>query len=348
MAATQPGLSLFQQLEDYRTDYEQVQTELKEIDLLIQQTATEVDRLAQRNAQATNHLRQVEANLESVPREEIKEAYKSVQQIQQRLFTMRGQLDKLQSDQKSLERYARLLRRLVELGNQEEAMMDQASAAETEANSTIVRVIEAQELERKKLARQMHDGPAQSLTNLVLQAEICERLFDIDPERARVELANLKIAVAATFQRVKGFISNLRPMMLDDLGLLPTLRRYVEDFREGSDFKVNLNVTGRDKRVANYKEVTIFRVIQELLNNAREYSGATNVQMTLDLADERVYVSVEDNGSGFDQTELTSGSIGEEMGVPMLRERIEMFHGKFQAESTPGRGTRVVFEIPLP
>ena len=75
MATTQAGTSLYQQLEDYRKDYEQAQAELKEIDILIQQTSTEVDRLAQRNAQATNHLRQVEANLASVPKDEIKEAY---------------------------------------------------------------------------------------------------------------------------------------------------------------------------------------------------------------------------------------------------------------------------------
>ncbi|MBN1179914.1 MAG: sensor histidine kinase [Anaerolineae bacterium] len=346
MATAQPGLS--QQIDEYRKDYEQVQTELKEIDMLIQQTATEVDRLAQRNAQATNHLRQVESSLDTTPRADIQEAYKAVQQIQQRLFTMRGQLDKLQSDQKNLERYARLLRRVIEVGKREEAMRDEAQEEEAEADSTIVRLIEAQERERKRLARQMHDGPAQSLTNLVLQAEICERLFDINPERARVELGNLKTAVSTTFQRVKSFIGNLRPMMLDDLGLMPTLRRYVEDFRDGSEFSVNLNITGREKRIVNYKEATVFRVVQEILTNAREYSKASNVQLTVDMGDDRVYVAAEDNGSGFEMTELTGGSIGEEMGIETLRDRIEMLQGKFQIESTPGRGTRVIFEIPLP
>ncbi|MGD1993166.1 MAG: histidine kinase [Anaerolineae bacterium] len=352
MASTQSGVSIQQLVDEYRKDYEQTQNELKEIDLLIQQTATEVDRLAQRSAQATNRLRQVESAFESVPREDIREAYSAVQSVQQRLFTMRGQLEKLQSDQKHLEQRARILRRLLELSRSDifaaEENEGEPAESDTAVAPSVVRLIETQERERKRLARQMHDGPAQSLTNLVLQAEICERLFESDPERARVELVNLKAAVSSTFQRVKNFISSLRPMMLDDLGLLPTLRRYVEDYRESHNIGINLNATGRERRVANHKEVTTFRVIQELLNNARDFSRATSIQLTVDMGDDCIFVAVEDNGSGFDASELTGGSAAEEMGLNMLRERIEMLRGDLQVESSPGRGTRVTFEIPLP
>jgi two-component system sensor histidine kinase DegS len=350
MVTAQSAVSPFQQfLEEGRKEYEQVQAELKEIDMLIQQTTAEVDRLAQRHAQHANRLRQVEAIFDSVPREDIHEAYTAVQEAQQRLFTMRGQLEKLQSDQKHLDRYARLLRRLLDLGRLDEITL-QGAMEDEEGESTppVVRVIEAQEQERQRLARQMHDGPAQALTNLVLQAEICERLFDVDSERARVELANLKAAVGSTFQRVKGFITNLRPMMLDDLGLIPTLRRYVEDFKENSGISVNLTVTGRERRFASYKEVTIFRAVQELLNVARELSHATNVQVTVDLGDDRVLAAVEDNGSGFDIAEVLSGPAAEQSGLAVLRERVEMLEGHFQIESNLGRGTRVALEIPLP
>ena len=349
--SAQSGISLQQLMEEYRKDYEQTQNELKEIDLLIQQTASEVDRMAQRNAQATNRLRQVESSFGSVPREDIREAYSAVQSVQQRLFTMRGQLEKLQSDQKHLEQHARILRRLLELSKSDifvEEKEDESAESDTAVAPSVVRLIETQERERKRLARQMHDGPAQSLTNLILQAEICERLFESNPERARVELANLKAAVGSTFQRVKNFISSLRPMMLDDLGLLPTLRRYVEDYRESHNIGINLNATGRERRIANHKEVTTFRIVQELLNNARDFSRASSVQLTVDMGDDRIFVAVEDNGSGFDASEVTGGSAAEEMGLTMLRERIEMLRGQFQVESSPGRGTRVTFDIPLP
>ncbi len=331
-------------LEDCRKQYDQTQSALKEIDVLIQQTVAEVDRLAQRSLQAANRLRQIEANLESVPRDQLREAYNTMLETQQRLFTTRGQLEKLQSDQRNLQEYSRLLLRVLEL---EEESGKRGTETEETGVPTVVRVIEAQERERQHMARQMHDGPAQALTNLVLQAEICERLFDSDTERARQELANLKAAVASTFERVRGFISDLRPMMLDDLGLIPTIRRYADDYG-GDKLRVQLIITGRERRIASYKEVTIFRVIQALLNNARDISHASGVQVNIDMGDERVQVVVEDDGSGFEMSELTSGAIGKEMGLDTLRERIEMLGGQFEVDSGPGRGTRVVFGIPLP
>ncbi|MBN1954747.1 MAG: sensor histidine kinase [Anaerolineae bacterium] len=335
-------------VEDSRKDYEQIQKDLKEIDLLIQQTATEVDRLAQRNAQATNRLRQVEANLNSISSDDIQDCYSTVLDTQQRLFTMRGQLEKLQSDQRNLDRHSRMLWRIIGLGSAGGGDDEGKDESASESVPTIVRIIEAQERERQHMARQMHDGPAQALTNLVLQAEICERLFSADPERARVELTNLKTAVAGTFERVRGFISDLRPMMLDDLGLLPTLKRFIEDFDNKHDIQVNLVITGREQRFASYKEVTIFRLVQSLLNNARDISHAANVQVNLDVGEDRVQVSVEDDGSGFDIPELTGGPVGEEMGLATMRERVEMLNGQFEVESSPGRGTRISFKTPLP
>lgn len=332
-------------LEECRLEYQQVQNELKEIDLLIQQTTAEVDRLAQRSTQAANRLQQVEAQFDTIPRQDIREAYQAMLEAQQRLFTMRGQLEKLQAQQRQLQHRARLLQRMLETCAIGE--MAPEATAPGEETPAIIRVIEAQERERQQLARQMHDGPAQALTNLVLQAEICERLFEVDPNQARAELANLKSAVVATFQRIRTFIANLRPMMLDDLGLIPTLKRYVEDTTEGG-FQVKLVVTGRERRFASYKEVTAFRVIQELLNNAREVSSATSAQVSVDLGEDRLRVSVEDDGSGFELSQLGSGPVAEKMGLSTLRERIEMLGGKFQVESNPGRGTRVTFEIPLP
>lgn len=345
LSTANPMLAL---LEECRKEHGQVQAELKEVDMLIQQTASEVDRLAQRSTQAATHLQQIETHFDTIPRQDIREAYQALVETQQRLFTMRGQLEKLQSDQRHLQRYARLLQRIQE-SCQEGVIPQEHAQVPTEATPAVVRAIEAQERERQILARQMHDGPAQALTNLVLQAEICERLFESNPEQARAELANLKAAVVATFQRVRTFISNLRPMMLDDLGLVPTLRRHIEDIGEGEGFRVNLTITGRERRFAPYKEVTVFRVIQELLTNARDVSYATRVQVNVDIGEDRILVSLEDDGSGFEVSELgRGGAVAERMGLDTLRERVEMLGGRFQIESTPGRGTRALFELPLP
>ncbi len=345
--SAESGVASFEQfLEGCTKEYEQTQRELKEVDLLIQQTSGEVERLAQRNTQVTNRLRQVEAALDTVPRDDIKEAYTAVSETQQRLFTMRGQLEKLQSNQRNMTNYVNLLRSILDFTNQT-AYEPQALEEEDVAQPLVVRIIEAQERERQKLSRQMHDGPAQSLTNLILQAEICERLFETDPDRARAELANLRNAVAATFQKVKGFILNLRPMMLDDLGVIPTLRRYVDSFSDNSGVATHLTVTGKERRLVPHKEVTVFRLVQELLNNAVEFSHASSVHIGLDIGDDLVRVSVEDNGTGFEFTELLGSPQAEEMGLTTMRERVEMLGGQIHVDSGLGRGTKVGFELPI-
>ena len=347
----QTGMQVFMALiQDSQDEYEQLQKELKEIDVLIWQSATEVEKLTQRNAQMGNRVRQMEMNLDTYPRNDIREIYLAAHETQMRLFMMRGQLEQLQNRQQSLEQQSQYLLRLVDVLNQiaPSEIVLQPKRAHLAAQSDIVRVIEAQENERQRLARQIHDGPAQSLTNLILQAEICERLFDTDPAQARVELGNLKNSVNATFQKIREFILMLRPMMLDDLGLMPTLKQYVQDFEEKTKLSTSLTVMGREMRLPSYTEVTIFRMIQELLNNVHIHAHASHAQVTLDFQDAMVVVSVEDDGSGFDVEEVQKAVQQRKgLGLHTIQERAEMLGGRVQLESRMGRGTKVRIEIPV-
>lgn len=334
-------------LEELKTDHEQTQRELKEIDLLIQQTSAEVDKLAQRNAQATNRVKQMEMNLDTVPRPDLQKAYTEAQETQKRLFMMRGQLEKLQSDQQNLSRLANHMRRTLEAAPEGFGAPAGAMGGDDDEPSqpAIVRIIETQEQERQRLVRQLHDGPAQSLTNLILQAEICERLFEHDTKRAQAELGNLKNAVTGTFQKVRDFMFDLRPMMLDDLGLVPTLKRYVDGFAEKSGVPISLTVTGNERRFASYKEVALFRIAQDLLSNIRQHAHATRAQILLDLTEDTVRITVEDNGSGFDVNEALIAKKG--IGLSTLRERVEMMGGQVQIDSAPGRGAKVSLALPI-
>jgi two-component system sensor histidine kinase DegS len=337
-------------IQESQKDYEKVQRELKEIDVLIRQSSAEVERLAQRNTQITNRARQMEMNLETYPRSDIKETYSAANEAQMRLFMMRGQLEQLQNRQQSLEQQSQRLLRVVESASAiaPADINPHGGGPAAPVQSDIVRVIEAQENERLRLARQIHDGPAQSLTNLVLQAEICERLFDNDPARARVELGNLKNSVNTTFQKIRGFILMLRPMMLDDLGLVPTLKQYVQDFEEKSNLSANLTVLGREMRLPSYTEVTIFRMIQELLSNVQIHAHATNAQIVLDFQEGSVVATVEDDGSGFDVDEVQKAIQQRKgLGLHTIQERAEMLAGRVQLESRIGRGSKVRIEIPV-
>jgi two-component system sensor histidine kinase DegS len=351
---TNEAASGFEQLtalrQESQKEYDKIQRELKEIDVLIRQSTSEVEKLAQRNSQMANRVRQMEMQLDTVPRQDIKELYEAAHESQMRLFMMRGQLEQLQNRQQNLEQQSQRLLRVVDATSQisPSDMGLLPGGGGISGHSDIVRIIEAQENERQRLARQMHDGPAQSLTNLILQAEICERLFDTDPVQARLELANLKNSVNTTFQRVREFILTLRPMMLDDLGLMPTLKQYVQNFEEKTDLSASLTVMGREAQLPSHTEVTLFRMVQELLNNVRTHAHATHAQVSLDFQDKSVIACVEDDGSGFDVDEVQKAIQQRKgLGLHTIQERAEMLGGQVQLESRIGRGTRVRIELPV-
>jgi two-component system sensor histidine kinase DegS len=339
-------------LEELTEEYERIQVQLRELSSLIEHSQIEVDKLSQRNQSVAMHLKQVEANFETVPRADLKSAYEMAQDARQRLLTMRGQLEKLQSDQNNLQYFSSLLRNVLSLveGVDIAAPKDgKHGIGDLDAANLIIRIVEAQEEERQRLSRQMHDGPAQMLTNFILQAEICQRLFDKgDPQRASEELGNLKSAATGTFQKVREFIEDLRPMMLDDLGLLPTVRRYVGNFQEKTAITVQLNLSGEERRFESHLEVMMFRAIQELLSNARDHSGASHVTVNLELDPDIVTTAVEDNGRGFDPEEVLGydNKGRKAIGLATLQERLGLVGGKLEIESEENQGSRITVAIP--
>ncbi len=346
-------LTPVQTIERTHQEYETVQKELQEIGILVNQSTSEVEKLAQRNAQLTNKLRNMETNIDTVPRQDIKEIYNAAQESQMRLFMMRGQVEQLQGKQQNLNRFASSLQKVLDISEILIPLLDAPSTTETPTLNPgesigIIKIINAQENERHHLANQLHDGPAQSLTNLILQAEICQRLFDTDAVRARTELNELKDAATVTFQKVREFIFELRPMMLDDLGLTPTIKKSVDDYEHKTGLACNLTITGQEQRMPPHTEVTIFRVIQQLLNNVKNHAQATHVQISLKIEDDKATAVVEDDGGGFDVQEAIAASQQRKtLGLSSMQERVKMLGGQFKIESALGRGTRIEFWLPV-
>lgn len=326
-----------------KEELEQVRKEHKEIGMLVEQSQGEVEKLAQRNASISATLRQLESNFDTVPREDIKSTYEAAQDTQQRLFTMRGQLEKLESDQANLQRLADFLSQTLAL--LEGRSPDEVGEIEGSVSSVIEQIIEAQEEERRKISRQIHDGPAQALSNFILQTEIAMRLFDSDHDKAREELNNLKAAASTTFSQVRDYIFDLRPMMLDDLGLIPTVRRYVDAYREKTGLDLNVVVTGSERRLEAHREVLVFRTIQALLGNVREHAQATQAKILLDIDESQIRATVEDNGKGFDAEAVLQDEEAS-AGLQTLIDRIEQVGGEAEIESQAGEGTRISFWIP--
>ena len=316
--------------------------EIRENSLMLEQSQLEMRKLAQRNASITAQLQQIKDHLDSLPKNEIRLAFESALETQQRLFIMHGQLEKLQSNQMHLKRYVDSIEGIFNLA---ETMISSAGSSKGTAMTarTVEMLVQAQEAERFRLSRQMHDGPAQSLSNFILQTDIAMRLFDMDIAEAREELMQLKQSATTSFQQVRDFIFELRPMMLDDLGLIPTLKRYVDWFREQSHLEIRFTFSGSDRRLEPYQEVMIFRAIQELLNNVTRPSQATEVKINLDLGDNSAKAIIEDNGKGFEISQLSEQN---GMGLHVIRERIESLGGTLEIDSIANQGVRVNFQIP--
>src|SRR5215208_8371360 len=324
---------------DLQAELDETEKALREITLMIEQSQGEVSKLSQRNAAITSHLQQVQSQMDKMPAQEIRSVYDSALDAQQRLLVMRGQLEKLQNEKQHLERFKSTLGQALNTPSASTATLTLGGAKSPLAS--VEMLVNAQETERQRLSRQIHDGPAQALSNFILQTEIAMRLMDIDTAQARDELNNLKTSAMGTFQKVRNFIFELRPMMLDDLGLVPTVRRYSDAFKEQSGLDINVSVTGSERRLEPYLEVMLFRAIQELLGNAARHSQATSVKIMLDLGEDRIRVSVDDNG--FDPDSLQQSN---SLGLKLIRERTEMLGGSFEVDSALGKGTRILFAVP--
>jgi two-component system sensor histidine kinase DegS len=322
---------------DLQTELSETQRALREVTLMIEQSQGELTKLSQRNAAITAHLQQAQGQINKIAPEELRMAYDSALDAQQRLLVMRGQLEKLQNDKNHLERIKAVLERAASAGGTSSAPAGKSQMASVEM------LVNAQEAERQRLSRQMHDGPAQALSNFILQTEIAMRLLEVDPVQAREELSSLKVSAMGTFQKVRNFIFELRPMMLDDLGLVPTIRKYADAFREQAGLDVSITVTGAERRLEPYIEVMMFRAIQELIGNASRHSQATSVKVLLDMGDQLVRVTVDDNGKGVD-TEILEQS--NSLGLKLIKERAEMLGGSFEIDSAVGKGARVSFSVP--
>jgi two-component system sensor histidine kinase DegS len=357
-----------QLLGELRVELDALQRESTEIDMLVRQSSQEVEKLANREMAATNRVRDMELNLDNYSRTDMKTIYNSAHEIQMRLFMMRAQVEQLETKRNNMKNLQQRLQRvssvllMVPQGYNPNANPTSRHMQHTQADPTpaapvqqdgntvtnkhmISQVIQAQESERLRVSRQIHDGPAQTMTNLVLRAEICERLIDMDVARAKTELVGLKTVVNSTLQDTRRFIFDLRPMILDDLGLEPTLRRYIQQFTDKYKLDVGIVINGINGRLPNEIEVAIFRIVQEALTNVAQHAHAKHAQVTIEANGDVVKVTIEDDGAGFnmDSPKLNDPKLN---GLSTMRQRVEMIGGEIAIESTPGRGTRIVTTLP--
>ncbi len=203
------------------------------------------------------------------------------------------------------------------------------------------RVVEAQELERKRLARELHDETGQALTSILLGLKPLEQSAAGDADRAA--LSSLRELVVSTLQDVRRLAVELRPSALDDFGLATAVERLAATFQEQTGVQVDLEAQLGDGRLPNEVETALYRIVQEALTNVVKHAGATRVSILLTHRDMSVAAVIEDDGAGFDPA-----AVGHDvLGLAGMRERVGLVGGRLRIEAAEGAGTTIVAEVPL-
>ncbi len=230
------------------------------------------------------------------------------------------------------------------LGRNDDSLIADPEAPASPADAQM-RIVEAQEAERSRLAREVHDGPAQALANAIFQVEIVERMLDRDEALARAELRLLREILRRELSETRAYISQLRPPLLADVGLEGAIQDSADQLASVLGIPVTVKVdTGLD-RLDEAVQTVILRVIQEALQNARKHSGANRVGIRVSRGEKEWTVEVRDDGRGFD-TGTVAGRGRRNFGLQFMRERAELIGARFEVRSRPDGGTVVRVVIP--
>ncbi len=210
----------------------------------------------------------------------------------------------------------------------------------------IAQVTLAQEEERRRISRELHDGLGPSLAAIGNRLRSCQQKVHSDPDQVKQELDDVTNTLKGHIQEIRELIHDLRPLALDQLGLVDAIRQHVERFGGETGTRVTFNNSG-EVELNPLVEVTLFRIIQECLNNVRKHAEANEVEVRLKIMEAEIEVSIEDNGRGFDPNAVTSNTMEGGIGLFSMRERAELVGGNLSVESSPGNGCQVSLHIPL-
>ena len=206
------------------------------------------------------------------------------------------------------------------------------------------KVITAQEEERKRISRELHDETGQALTSLIVSMRVLAN--KASDERQRELLLSARDVAAGVLLDIRNMAVELRPTALDDLGLAAAVRKYVANFQERFGILIEFTVDSAINELDGDLSVTLYRIVQESLVNAARHSGATAMDISLSMSPGRVNLRISDNGQGMAEGELEKAARENRLGIYGMRERVELCGGEFRLESIVGTGTTILVSIP--
>ncbi len=349
---------IFEIGEQSRQELQALENELVEVRLKVATIIEKTDRTQMHARFARNRLVEVSKEFDKFTNDEVRVAYEQANDYQIQLAVFKQEEIQLRDKRDQIER------RLVNLKDtvmRSEQLAGQMSIVHKFLSSDIkkvtdviedarekqafgLQIIEAQEEERKKLSREIHDGPAQMMANVLLRSELIERIYqEKGIEQALNEFKDLRKMVKSSLVEVRRIIYDLRPMALDDLGLMPTLAKYLKTFEERTQISIVFRHVGKETRLPQQLEIALFRLVQESVQNAYKHADPTEIQVKIEIKPTKVIMLIKDDGKGFDPSLKKEGSFG----LIGMKERVHMLKGEINIQSKLNVGTLVIIGVPI-
>lgn len=346
--------------EQSRRNFEEMQQELEVVRHEIKIIIDESDNLEKLLQLSRQRLVVVSKSFNNHSEEQIRAAYENTSNLQLKVSLCREREKQLRDKRDDLERRLRTLYDTIEradhIVNQVNVVINFLTTDLKNVGAALeqakikqdfgIRIIAAQEEERKRLSREIHDGPAQMMANVLMRSNLIDRTFrEKGADAALKEIHDLKISVRNALSEVRRIIYDLRPMALDDLGIDPTLKKYLSTIMEyNPGVEIQFLSYNNERRIPSDYEVAVFRLVQESVNNALKHGKPNLIIVKLEWLCDEINVVVKDNGVGFDTECAREGSFG----IIGMKERIDLLKGSLKISSSIGKGTTILMKIRLP
>ena len=349
-------------VDNIRSEQDALKKELDDIIKKFKTVVKEVDNLEKKDKQMRRKLADVSKNFAENSEDDIKKAYDEALEIRIGFMNKQNEEKALFTRRTSVER---ALKKAMENIENAEKILNQVTSAlrylegdirsvleKADINSEMflgIKILEAQEHERHRIARDVHDGPAQHMANAIMKVDICKMVVRKDLEKGLNELDDLKESVKVALKEVRSIIFDLRPMTLDDLGLNETIQETIKSITNESNVKVDLRLRPIQVDIEPIIQVAVYRIVQEIFNNIIKHASAKNVEVKLDFGTKYLMLVISDNGIGFnvDETLAKVKSRGTSYGLIGILDRVHQLQGEIKINSSKGRGTSYSVKLPI-
>ena len=345
-----------------RSEQEKLKNDLINLKNETRQVIQEVDDLEKKDKLMRKKLARVSKDFHKHTEQDIKNAYEEasktridfiiMQNKEKELKKRRDDLEiALKKSDKNIESAERVINQIsIALGYLEGDVI--AALGDVDQTSEMfvgIKILEAQENERKRIARDVHDGPAQYMANASMKVDVCKIMLQRDLKSGLEELEEVKESIALALKEVRGIIFNLSPMSLEDLGLNETIKEAVKSIILQSGIHINLKLKPLNEEVEHIIQVAVYRIVQEVFNNMIKHAEAKNAEVKLDYGTKYLRLVISDDGMGFDVNETLDRVKSSETsyGLIGIFDRVDQLQGTVTIDSTIGKGTVYTIKLPI-